>query len=115
MCTPVDFPGLRAHHLVPNVSFYSTKEKCTLAASAEQREDPQSKRFWQLLNIPQMPYLGSLTTDRWIQRHGHSSPLEDPGEPGAVKAQEPAPNLHQNLLLKGCGRWGSAAHHSKGQ
>ena len=54
VCTLVDFSSLGDHQLVPNVSFYSTKDKRTLAVSAEQgrnREDPQSKSFWQLLGI----------------------------------------------------------------
>ena len=51
VCTLVDLPGLGARQLVPSASFYSTKEKRKLSASAEQgrnREDPQNKWFWQL-------------------------------------------------------------------
>ena len=50
--TPVGFSGLGARLLVPNAGLHPTKKSVELAASAEQgrnREDPQSKRFWQLL------------------------------------------------------------------
>ena len=93
MCTPVDLPGLGAHQLVPSASFYSTKEK--LAASAEQgrnREDPQNKWFWQLLGTsPQIPYSGLASHEKQANTcHGHSSPLDESGEPGAMKALKPA-------------------------
>ena len=91
MCTPVDLPGFGARQLVPSASSHSTKEKHKLATSAEQgrnREDPQNKWFLQQLGTsPQFPTWGwPAINNRLIHCHGHSSPLKNPGQSGAMKA-----------------------------
>ena len=79
----------------PKCKFPFHQEKHKLAVSAEQgrnREDPQIKWLWQLLGMsPKSPTWVQLDTNcRLIHHHGHSSPLENPGQPGAMKSWHPA-------------------------
>ena len=73
--------------------FHQEEMQCLARAKQERkREDPQNKQFWQLLGMSPKPptWVQSATSLRPIHYHGHSSPLENPGQPSTMKAQDPA-------------------------